>query len=347
MSGSTLCFVGPLAGESAGHVPTQGEYLARHLSAHGYTVQLVSSHPNRYVRLLDVVVTLIRQRRKIRVQCIQVYSGRSFLIVDAASALGRLFGHTVVMQLHGGSLPDFMKQYPNWTRRVLSRADTLVTPSSFLARTVTQFGLQAQVIPNVVDLADYPYRRREQLAPRLFWMRALQALYNPQMAVRVLARVRAHYADARLVMAGPDIGLRAEVETLARELGVSDALDFVGLIDMAGKSKYGNWADVFINTNHVDNMPVSIVEACAMGLPVNVGGRPDLLTDGDTGLLVPDDDDEAMADAVLRLLRDPALSQRLSSNGRKLAESLSWERVYPRWSAVFAAAGLDDPAGGS
>ena len=75
-----------------------------------------------------------------------------------------------------------------------------------------------------------------------------------------------------------------------------------------------------------------------MGLPVvatNVGGMSDLLKDGETALLVPDDDDEAMASVVIRLLRDSELAGQLSANGRQLVESFSWEQVRPQWEKLF------------
>jgi glycosyltransferase involved in cell wall biosynthesis len=133
-------------------------------------------------------------------------------------------------------------------------------------------------------------------------------------------------------------------------LGVFEAIRFVGFLDMAGKAREGSLAEVFLNTNRIDNMPVSVVEACAMGIPVvstAVGGVPDLLQDGETGLLVPDDDDGAMAAAVKRLLRDPVLAGRLSLNGRQLAESCSWEAVRPQWEEVIrTAAGRSNTAQG-
>jgi glycosyltransferase involved in cell wall biosynthesis len=85
-------------------------------------------------------------------------------------------------------------------------------------------------------------------------------------------------------------------------------------------------------------MPVAVVEACAMGLPVvatSVGGIPDLLVDGETGLLVPDDDHEAMTDAIIRVLMEPGLAGRLSANGLKLAEQSSWQQVRPKWESLF------------
>jgi glycosyltransferase involved in cell wall biosynthesis len=111
---------------------------------------------------------------------------------------------------------------------------------------------------------------------------------------------------------------------------------------MDGKARFGDQGEVFLNTNRVDNMPVSVLEACAMGMPVvstAVGGVPDLLTDGVTGLLVPDNDHDAMAEAVLRLLRDPELAGRLSTNGRRLAESCSWSVVQPQWENLFREVG--------
>ena len=88
-----------------------------------------------------------------------------------------------------------------------------------------------------------------------------------------------------------------------------------------------------------DNAPVALIEACAMGLPVvstAVGGIPDVLQDGDTGLLVPDDDVEAMARAIVRLVSDSRLTGRLSANGRRMAGRSSWERVQPQWERLFA-----------
>ncbi len=83
----------------------------------------------------------------------------------------------------------------------------------------------------------------------------------------------------------------------------------------------------------------------AMGLPVKVatavGGVPDLLTDGETGLLVPDSDDRAMVQAIKRLLSESELAGRLSANGRRLAERSAWESVRLQWEQVFKEVGRD------
>src|SRR6266478_1815830 len=115
-----VCFVGPMVGRNRGYVTTQGEILSDYFEAKGCFVVSVSSSPNRYMRLADIVTTLIRCRRKFDVLIVQVFGERSFIVEDIASWLGQRFGHRIVMVLHGGTLPDFMNRFPNWTRRVLS-----------------------------------------------------------------------------------------------------------------------------------------------------------------------------------------------------------------------------------
>jgi glycosyltransferase involved in cell wall biosynthesis len=333
-----LCFVGPMVGRNPGYVTTQGEILADHFASAGYPTISVSASPNRYARLCEIITTLLRKRRGINIQCLQVFGGPSFIVEDVASWLGRSFGQRLVMVLRGGAMPEFMARYPAWSCRVLRRADIIVTPSPFLARAVARFGFTARAVPNMLDLTRYPYRYRKQLGGRLFWMRSFHPAYNPEMAVRVLAHVREAVPEATLVIAGQNKGTQDDVKYLACSLGLDRAVRFPGYLDMTAKLQEANAADIFLNTNHIDNVPVSVIEACAMGLPVvatNVGGIPDLLKDGETALLVPDDDDNAMAEAVRRLLRDPELAGRLSANGRKLAESFSWEHVRPQWEKLF------------
>jgi len=334
----SLCFVGPMVGSNPGHVVTQGEIISGYFRQLGYPVVRASSHPNRYFRLLDIIVTIIRWRKQVDILVIHIFSGPSFVVEDIASLLGKFFGLPIIMFLHGGAMPQFMKRYPDWTRRVFSRAKVIVAPSRYLAKAVEPYGFKAQVIPNVIDLASYPYRHRERVRPRLFWMRSFHEVWNPLMAVRVLARLRERVRDATLVMGGQDKGLQIEAQNLAERLGVGDAVRFPGFLNMEGKVREAEQADIFINTNRIDNMPVAVIEACAMGLPVvttDVGGIPDLLTDGQTALLVPDNDDERMVEAILTLIDNPDLAGRLSAKGRNLAEQSSWDQVRLRWEELF------------
>jgi glycosyltransferase involved in cell wall biosynthesis len=333
-----LLIVGPLLGINPGYITTIGDQYLEMFREAGYPTVGASHSTNRYLRLLDIASTIGRLRSGVDILSIVVYGGPSFVVEDVASALGRACGLPIVMSLHGGAMPQFMARFPRWTRRVLRRADALVVPSSYLATALEGHGLNAEVIPNIIHLEEYPFRRRVTVQPRLLWMRAFHSIYHPEMAIRVLARVRKSRPGATLVMAGQDLGLRHGVEQLAAELGLVDSVRFAGFLDPEGKRHEFAQADIFINTNRIDNQPVSVLEACATGLPVvatSVGGIPFLLKHEETGLLVDDGDVDAMAKAIVRLSEDGALAARLSVNGRTLAARSDVRAVIRLWECLF------------
>jgi glycosyltransferase involved in cell wall biosynthesis len=231
-------------------------------------------------------------------------------------------------------MPEFMARYPGWNRRVLNRAAALVTPSAYLEQAIRPYGYHASIIPNIIQTERYPFRHRAKLAPRILWMRAFHPIYNPQMAIHAFAQVCKAFPEAELVMGGEENGLGAECRELARTLGIANQVRFPGFLDMESKLREGARADIHLHTNRIDNMPVSVVEFAALGLPIvatEIGGIPYLLRHEETGLLVPNESADAAAEAMVRLLRDPELAGRLSANGRSLAEKSAWESVRPQW----------------
>lgn len=334
-----ICVIGAMTGSHPGVPMSQGEELVLRMRRDGYPVTSASGFASRYARLPDIFRTIATARRHCGVLLVQLYGGPSFLVEDLASRLGRRLGYRVLFHAHGGALPEFLGRHPRWARRVLSRAEAAIAPSTFLSEPLLRHGARAvHVIPNVVEVQRYPHRIRHDIAPRLLWMRTFHPIYNPVMAIRVLALVLTIRPDARLVMAGPDKGLLAAVKEEAARLSVTHAVSFPGFLDHAGKVREGGAADVFLGTNRIDNMPVSLVEAAAMGIPIvatAVGGVPHMLRHHDNGLLVGDDDAHAMASEVLRLLEQPDLVRQLSARGRELAESCDWAAVRPLWDEVL------------
>jgi glycosyltransferase involved in cell wall biosynthesis len=169
-------------------------------------------------------------------------------------------------------------------------------------------------------------------------MRTFHPVYHPEMAIDALAELHRTHPTATLTMAGQEKGSLDAVRERVRDRGLTAAVRFPGFLGPAAKAREFGSHDIFLNTNRVDNMPVSVLEAAAFGLPVvatAVGGIPYLLEDGVTGLLVADGDARAMAGASRRLLDERGLAARLSANGRALAESCGWEAVKPEWEALF------------
>jgi glycosyltransferase involved in cell wall biosynthesis len=96
--------------------------------------------------------------------------------------------------------------------------------------------------------------------------------------------------------------------------------------------------DIFLNPTFVDNTPVSVVEAMAMGMCIvatSAGGLPYLLKDGETALLVSPGNETEMAAAMLKILENPSLSERLSNNARSSGEEMDWRAITPKWVDVI------------
>ncbi|MEP7075255.1 MAG: glycosyltransferase family 4 protein [Acidobacteriota bacterium] len=337
-SNPRLCIVGNLLGKNHGHVTTQGQIIAERFSSDSFEVIAVSSRVNPVVRLLDVVWTILHNYRNIEICIIEIYSGRAFVLADAATFLTKLLRIPAILVLHGGSLPDFTERHLRWVKRVLGRASALVAPSTFLADKLSTVGIELKIIPNVIDLDSYAHRLRSTIAPNLLWMRSFHPIYNPHLALEAFAAIKRRVPKATLVMAGVDKGLEPEIKEMAKEMGLDAAVRFPGFLGKEEKIKEFSAADIFINTNRVDNMPVAVIEACAMGVPVvatSVGGIPDLITNEHDGLLVQDDDARAMAEGVMALLESPELAERISRNGRLLAGRSSWEAVRGDWEDLF------------
>lgn len=321
-----------------GWVVTQGEILAGLFTGDGYSVRMTSTIPNRVLRLADTVCA-VGLWRGVDVLVHSLFSGNAFRITQVASAIASARGIPQILVFRGGNLPEYAPRHERRVRRVLDRASVLVSPSGFLAGFFRRWGgYQAEVIPNVLAIDRYQFRERRSVRPRILWMRTFSDPYNPDMAVHALERVLRKHSDATLTMGGRQEKAVQSVKNLVAERGLLDRVRFTGFMEAEDKQREFAEHDIFLNTNRVDNTPVSVLEACAFGLPVvatRVGGIPFLLENEKTALLVNDEDVDGMAAAVSRLCDEPNLSSRLSTNGRKLAESCAWSAVKNQWDMLF------------
>jgi glycosyltransferase involved in cell wall biosynthesis len=115
-----------------------------------------------------------------------------------------------------------------------------------------------------------------------------------------------------------------EVRRLARELAVEAQLELPGWVAGEAKARLLAEAAIYVLPSHNENLPVSILEAMAAGLPVvstRVGGIPDAVRHGTEGLLVTPGAREELAQALLRLLSDPALARKMGDSGRRRVAS--------------------------
>ena len=328
-----------MLGQRPGWVPNPAEKLADLLAAEGLECKLVSSHPNRAVRFFDTLVNIARWRRRVDVVVVQMYSGPAFVVGWATVLVARAVGLPVVLHLHGGNLPRLAQRHPGAMRRLMARATAVVAPSDYLRRELAVVRADIEVIPNVIEVDPATVSSERTSSRNLLWMRTFEPTYDPEMAIDVLARLRAHGYDARLTMAGQDQGALGRTRARAEAVGVADEVSFPGFLDSDAKVQAFTEHAIFINTTRVDNAPVTLFEAAAAGLPIvttDAGGISTLFEHDVNALVVPVGDVDAMANSISRLFDNPDVAARLVRNSRQLALSATWERVRPRWLSVLS-----------
>ncbi|MEW5676283.1 glycosyltransferase family 4 protein [Flavobacterium enshiense] len=311
--------------------------MSRQFIAEGYTVVAVSEYKNTLVRMLDMLWAVLRYRNSDYV-LIDTYSTSGFWYAFFVSQLCRFLHLSYIPILHGGNLPNRLEKNPKLCKMLFSNAYQNVAPSHYLMEAFTKAGFtNLTYIPNAIELANYPFKERKTIKPKLLWVRAFSYIYNPKMAVDVLNALQQHYPGATLCMIGPEQdGSMATTKKYAEEKEVT--VHFTGRLPKPDWLALSSEYDIFINTTHFDNTPVSVMEAMALGLPVvttNVGGIPYLLEQEKDGLLVADGEVTAMVAAIERLLEQPELALKLSQNARTKATSWDWGQVKLQWKKLL------------
>jgi len=295
----------------------------------------------KYVRTLATsvayVASLLVRVRKVDVVHAFSASYWSFLLAPVPAMLvGRMYGKGVILNYHSGEADDHFARWRSagWFARI---AHAIVVPSGYLVDVFRWHGLDATAIFNFVEIDRIPHRVRSTLRPRFLSNRNLESLYNVACTIRAFARVQAKVPDAELVVAG-DGSERPRLEALVRELGVHH-VRFLGRVAPDAMPALYDGADVFLNSPDIDNMPSSIIEAYAAGLPVvttDAGGIPHIVAHGETGMMVPVGDDAAMAEAILRLLREPEFALALAERARQAClQHYVWDAVGDAWVRLY------------
>ena len=347
MTPRSVGLVGPLPPPSGG-MANQTKQLARLLSEEGMRVQVVQVNRDyrpRWIgsvkgvraiaRLLPYLVALWRATGRVDLVHVMANSGWSwYLFAAPAIWIARLRRRPVIVNYRGGEADAFFSRSFKRVRTTLNKASAIVVPSAFLHSVFERWGYCAVVVPNIIDLSRFRAAEKrpdgnQVQSLHIVVTRNLEPIYDIPTALRVLARVRSRWPDARMTVAGsgPE---SARLAQLAQDLGIAEAVTFAGRVDNEHMAELYQRADIMLNTSLADNMPISFLEALASGVPIvstDVGGIPYLVRDGEQALLAPAADDEALAARVEQLWLDPQLRGRLQRTGLELVGQFEWTRV--------------------
>ncbi|MEJ7617095.1 MAG: glycosyltransferase family 4 protein [Pyrinomonadaceae bacterium] len=295
----------------------------------------------KYVRTLVTsavyLASLFARVRKADV--IHAFSASYFSFVLAptpAILVAKLYGKKVILNYRSGEADDHLRRWSRTAIPVMRLADAIAVPSGYLVDVFANFGLRARSIFNIVETDDFRFRRRQRLRPIFLSNRNFEPLYNVGCVLRAFAIIQRHFDDARLTMVG-DGSQRAALEQLAADLNLRH-VEFTGRVKPELMPQFYERADIYLNSPNIDNMPGSIIESYAAGLPIvttDAGGIPYILTHEETGLLVARDDHEAMAAGAMRLLKDNALAERIALHARAECFKYSWDAVRDEWLGLY------------
>lgn len=348
-----IVLVGPLP-PPAGGMANQTRQLAELLRGEGASVELVQVNApykpawagrikgvRAIFRLLPYLVQLWQASGRADIVHVMANSGWSWhLFAMPAIRLAALRGTPVVVNYRGGEAGPFLAKAADSVRRTLRHSAGLLLPSGFLLDVFARHGMQGRVVPNIIDLVrfrpaeHYPVNPQ---APHIMVARNLEPIYGIDVALRAFALVAAKLPAARLSIAGSG-PLRESLEQLAASLGVADRVRFTGRLDREQMAALYREADLSLNPSHVDNMPNSVLESLASGVPVvstDVGGVPFIVEHGRTALLVPANNAESMGAAALQILTDPVCASALRATGLQVVQRYRWEAVRDTLLAAY------------
>lgn len=269
----------------------------------------------------------------------------AFPFAEVLDRVGRIMGRyapILVGTLHGTDV-TLAAEWPAWRRTftaALERLDAVTTVSQSHADLACRtFGLATapRVIPNFVDTHRFEPRIRSakaQAGSRLIHVSNFRAVKQPESMARIFVAVRRR-RDATLWLVG-DGSKFAEVRDRVSGAGFAGDLRHFGM--RTDVEAILPDADVLLVTSREESFCLAALEAAACGVPVvapRLGGIPEVVIDGHTGLLFEPDDEEQAADAIVRLFEDAALRAAMSRAAVEWARCLSASAIVPRYIGVY------------
>lgn len=276
-----------------------------------------------------------------------------FLAPAAAAAMQPQIIHAVLESFAGLALV-FSKNFVPKAKRILTcqstnttlflramhrSADVVTAISSVLVERAKGFRRNAVLIPNGIRVAELQAAKEERVPGRILFVGRLEPMKGVDTLLEAFAVMvrRAHHDSVHLRIVG-DGSERARLERQAADLGIADRVTFVGKVAHDAVAHEYAQAEIFCGLSRSEALGNVFLEAQAAGCAVvatNVGGIPDIVRDGVTGILVPPNNAEAAASTITHVLDNQTYHQALASAGRQNAENYDWKSISNQYDAIY------------
>ncbi|MDR0994244.1 MAG: glycosyltransferase [Verrucomicrobiota bacterium] len=275
---------------------------------------------------------------------------------EVACRLSQRLGVAYGVVLHGSDVPGHQKArfgwiyhlIRPWVRRIWRQAAWVSAVSEPLRKLALETWPEGMVhlIPNGVDIERFhpqeaPVERTEDGLFHLVTMAQLIPMKGLQHLLQAMARLPDPSRERlrwTVYGTGP---YEEELRRLAAQANIGEQVSFAGLLESSELAARLREADAFALPSLREGLPLSLLEAMASGLPVMIsaiGGIPDVVRTDENGLLTPPEDERALQEALLRLMKDASLRKRLGTAARKTALDWSWKKIWAHYEALLASA---------
>ena len=286
----------------------------------------------------------------LRTQSIDLIHVHWVLPQGIIAGLVRVFSKIpILITVHGSDIFSFRGKLAICLKKFSLRQASAITANSMFTSSIVRRldrNIPVNVVPMGVDTDEFNPDRtnpriREKLGiegPMILFVGRLVEKKGVQHLLKAMPGVLKNFPKAVLVIIG-DGSQKAKLKKLVKTMEISQSVCFLGTLSHSQLPEYYAEADVFVGPSEVEGLGVVFLEASASGLPLvgtAIGGTADILLDEFTGIKVETENKVALSRAILRILRDDDLNQRLSKNAREHAvKNFSWPRVAFRFAEVF------------
>lgn len=270
---------------------------------------------------------------------VQVFSSGStgYVIATLPPLLfSRIYAKKVILNYHSGELEAHIETWKKTALPTMRKFDEIVVPSQFLVDVFAKYGFKAKAIFNFADSEKFKFRTRKPLRPVFLSNRNFEAHYQVADVLRAFQIIQKKYPEAKLFVAG--FGSQGkELKKLAADLSLQN-VEFVGKIPNEKMPQLYEKADIYLNSSIVDNMPLSFIEAFSAGTPIvsyATGGIPYIVENGETGLLVEQNNFEDLAQKAIFLLENQDTAQKMIANAEKQSRIYQTKNVKKDWENYY------------
>jgi len=299
--------------------------------------------PSRVARIFDFFTKFIKFRLlliKLKPDIVHIHftpsHKESLFYFGVKNIIASTWGSDVVDQI------KFPGKIHRYRRFFFKQAKVITATTNFLAKATSKYTeKEIHIIPFGVNCEDFSPEKKTVRNDGLInigFVKHLLPTYGPEYLILAMNLVVKKRPNVRLLMAGKGDMLE-ELNNLVKSLELDNNVKFVGKIPHNEVPVFLANIDIFVMPSNYDSFGVAAIEAQAMEIPVvatNVGGIPEAIVDGETGILVEPRSPRKLADAIISLIDNPELRAEMGKNGRKyVMKYFLWKKNAKEMEAIY------------